>query len=217
MKKLLGVMLVFAFAMTTVSFPRRTWDRHRHQKGTYYQFGLNLANCEITWNQAEGRRLGRLHPERLRGVQGPRTSWHRPVRRAGLVADRTDPVLKSIADKTKLVFPRTTKRSICLRAAMSGTSTSGNRPSRSGRGKRHLSHARLLFELSGVEPRDMYPPGRGSPGLLKQGKIDAMFYVAAFRQAVHEDVAAADGLALIPLRTRASSSSIPPCRSCKNV
>jgi len=40
----------------------------------------------------------------------------------------------------------------------------------------------------------MVPAGRGSLALLKQGKIDAMFYVAGLPVKLFtEDVAAADG------------------------
>jgi hypothetical protein len=64
--------------------------------------------------------------------------------------------------------------------------------------------ARLLFESSDVKPRDMVPVGPVEAlALLKQGKIDAMFYVAGYPVKLFaEDVTAADGLNLIPIANK---------------
>jgi len=93
----------------------------------------------------------------------------------------TDPVLKSIADKTKLVFPLYNEEvHLLARSDVRDFDDLANRAVAIGaEGSGIYLTARLLFELSGVEPRDMVPAGPVEAlALLKQGKIDAMFYVA---------------------------------------
>jgi hypothetical protein len=60
--------------------------------------------------------------------------------------------------------------------------------------------ARLLFEVSGVKPKEMVTIGTTEAlSRLKANQIDAMFYVAGFPvKLFSEGVAEADGLALIP-------------------
>jgi TRAP transporter TAXI family solute receptor len=61
--------------------------------------------------------------------------------------------------------------------------------------------AKLLFELSEINPREMLTIGREEAlSQLKSGKIDAMFYVAGFPVKLFaDDVTEKDGLALIPI------------------
>ena len=67
-----------------------------------------------------------------------------------------------------------------------------------------ISRPEYLFEVSDVKPREMLPIGPDEAlAQLKQGKIDAMFYVAGFPVKLFtEDVTAADGLALIPITNK---------------
>jgi hypothetical protein len=64
--------------------------------------------------------------------------------------------------------------------------------------------ARLLFEVSDVKPREMVPIGTDEAlAQLKQGKIDAMFYLAGLPVKLFtEDVAAGDGLALASITNK---------------
>ena len=60
---------------------------------------------------------------------------------------------------------------------------------------------RLLFEISDVTPREMVAIGTDEAlAQLKEGKIDAMFYVAGLPVKLFtENVSQGDGLALIPI------------------
>jgi hypothetical protein len=64
--------------------------------------------------------------------------------------------------------------------------------------------SRLLFKVSGVEPAEMLTIGLDEAlDQLKQGKIDAMFYVAGYPvKLFSENVTAEDNLALIPITNK---------------
>ncbi len=119
---------------------------------------------------------------------------------------QSDPVLKRIATKIKLVFPLYNEEIHLLahreitdfddltdRVVAIGEEGSGT----------YLT-ARLLFEVSDVKPREMVPIGTDEAlARLKEGKIDAMFYVAGLPVKLFaEDVAAGDGLALVPVTNK---------------
>lgn len=210
MKKILGVMLVFAFAMTTgVVFAQDMGIVTGSQKGTYYQFGLNLAEL------VKSRGIKLRVDDSAGSIQNVYAVYKAPRTQLGIVQSDvlafvakigTDPVLKSIADKTKLVFPLYNEEvHLLARSDVKDFDDLANRAVAIGaEGSGIYLTARLLFELSGVEPRDMVPAGPVEAlALLKQGKIDAMFYVAGLPVKLFtEDVAAADGLALIPITNK---------------
>jgi TRAP-type uncharacterized transport system substrate-binding protein len=64
--------------------------------------------------------------------------------------------------------------------------------------------ARILFEVSDIKPREMLPIGTDEAlAQLKQGKIDAMFYVAGLPVKLFvEGVTAENGLALVPITNK---------------
>jgi TRAP-type uncharacterized transport system substrate-binding protein len=64
--------------------------------------------------------------------------------------------------------------------------------------------AKILFEVADVKPRELLPIGTDEAlAQLKQGKIDAMFYVAGVPVKLFaEGVTAQDKLALIPITNK---------------
>ena len=88
--------------------PRPTWADHRGEKGPYYQFGLNLQRLV----KQSGHRPDRLYVQG--SVENIYAVYQRPADQLGIVQSdvlafvgrvQTDPVLKRIAKKTKMVFP----------------------------------------------------------------------------------------------------------------
>jgi TRAP transporter TAXI family solute receptor len=178
-------------------------------KGTYYQFGLNLAQLV----KSRGIKLNVY--ESAGSVQNVFAVYKAPGTQLGIVQSdvlafvakvQTDPVLKRIAHKIKLVFPLYNEEVHLLahreikdfddladRVVAIGEEGSGT----------YLT-ARLLFEVSDVKPREMVPIGTDEAlAQLKQGKIDAMFYVAGVPVKLFaEDVTAADGLALVTITNK---------------
>ena len=188
-------------------------------KGTYYQFGLNLAE------------LGKTRGIKLRVDDSPGSIhnvyavFKAPKTQLGIVQSDvlafvakigTDVQLKKIAEKTKLVFPLYNEEvHLLARSDVKDFDDLANRAVAIGdEGSGIYLTARLLFELSGVEPRDMVPAGPVEAlGLLKQGKIDAMFYVAGLPVKLFaEDVTAADGLRLVPITNKSVLEFYPATR-----
>lgn len=211
MKKLLFSIWVAFFAIMTaaVVFAQDMGVITGNAKGTYYQFGLNLAELV----KPRGIKLNVY--DSAGSVQNVYAVYKTPGVQLGIVQSdvlafiakvHTDPVLKRIADKIKLVFPLYNEEIHLLghreirdfddladRVVAVGEDGSGT----------NLT-ARLLFEVSDVKPREMVPVGTGEAlAQLKQGKIDAMFYVAGLPVKLFaEDVASADGLSLVPITNK---------------
>jgi TRAP transporter TAXI family solute receptor len=210
-KKLLSSILVLCVVFMTASFVfgQEMGIITGKTKGTYYQFGLNLAELV----KSRGIKLN-VH-DSAGSVQNVFAVYKAPGTQLGIVQSdvlafvakvQSDPVLKRIANKIKLVFPLYNEEIHLLahreigdfddltdRVVAIGEEGSGT----------YLT-ARLLFEVSDVKPREMVAIGTDEAlAQLKQGKIDAMFYVAGFPVKLFaEDVAAGDGLALIPITNK---------------
>src|SRR5512136_2339606 len=221
-KKLLGVLLVFAFLMTTgVVSAQDMGIVTGSQKGTYYQFGLNLAEL------VKPRGIKLRVDDSAGSIHNVYAVFKAPRTQLGIVQSDvlafvakigTDPVLQRIAEKTKLVFLLYNEEvHLLARSDVKDFDDLANRAVAIGaEGSGIYLTARLLFELSGVEPRDMVPAGPVEAlALLKQGKVDAMFYVAGLPVKLFaEDVAAGDGLALVSITNKSilefySSAQIP--------
>lgn len=220
MKKLLGVVVVAALVLTAGGvFAQDMGIVTGSTKGTYYQFGLNLAE------------LGKTRGIKLRVDDSPGSIhnvyavFKAPKTQLGIVQSDvlafvakigTDPQLKRIAEKTKLVFPLYNEEvHLLARSDVKDFDDLANRAVAIGdEGSGIYLTARLLFELSGVEPRDMVPVGPVEAlALLKQGKIDAMFYVAGLPVKLFaEDVTAADGLRLVPITNKSVLEFYPATR-----
>ena len=175
-------------------------------KGTYYQFGLNLqelvkgAGIDLRVDNSKG------------SVENIYAVYQKPKTQLGIVQSdvlafvakvETNPVLKRIAQKTRMVFPLYNEEIHLLakKNILDFDYLSGKRVAIGTEGSGNYLTARLLFKVSGIEPAEMLTIGLGEAlTQLKEGKIDAMFYVAGYPvKLLAENVTAADNLALIPI------------------
>jgi TRAP transporter TAXI family solute receptor len=186
------------------------------KKGTYYQFGLNLQKLVISkdFNLSVVNSNGSI--ENLYAV------YKRPRTQMGIVQSdvlafvsrmQTDPVLKKIAVKTKMIFPLYNEE-IHLLGSKDITdfdALEGRRVAIGKEGSGTYLTARLLFEVSGIRPRDMVPIGTTDAlSRLKAGNIDAMFYVSGYPvKLFKEDVTEENNLALIPILSKSIVSFYP--------
>jgi len=210
-KKLLGAIFVLFVLMVSASFvsAQDMGIITGSKKGTYYQFGLNLAEL------VKSRGIKLRVDDSAGSVQNVFAVYKTSGTPLGIVQSdvlafvakiETDPVLKRIASKTKMVFPLYNEEvHLLAHKDITDFDDLADRTVAIGEeGSGIYLTARLLFESSDVKPREMLPIGPiEALALLKQGKIDAMFYVAGFPVKLFaEDVAAADGLALVPITNK---------------
>jgi uncharacterized protein len=179
------------------------------EKGTYYQFGLNL------------QKLMRPHGINLSvatskgSVENIFAVYQRPATQLGIVQSdvlafvarvETDPVLKRIAKKIKMVFPFYNEEVHILgRKDIVDFDDLANRRVAIGReGSGTYLTARLMFKVAEIEPRQMVNIDTDEAlAELKAGRVDAMFYVAgAPVKLFAESVTEADNLMLIPVTNK---------------
>ena len=209
MKKRLAVFclaIVLGVAFSANSFAVNLAIMTGGAKGTYYQIGLNLKEFSSTrgFTLKVNNSTGSI--ENLYAV------YKRPFTQMGIVQSdvlafvarvQSDPVLKKIARKTRMIFPLYNEE-IHLLGRQELTDFDDLTDKRVAIGKEgsgtYLT-ARLLFEVSEVRPREMIPIGTSEAlSRLKSGAIDAMFYVAGYPVKLFaDDVSVNDGLALIPI------------------
>jgi TRAP transporter TAXI family solute receptor len=119
---------------------------------------------------------------------------------------QTDATLQRIAAKTKMVFPFYNEEVHLLANSevKDFDDLSGKIVAIGEEGSGIYLTSRLLFEASGVKPRDMLSVGPvDALALLKKGDIDALFYVAGYPVKLFtEDVTADDKLALVPITNK---------------
>jgi uncharacterized protein len=179
------------------------------EKGTYYRFGLDLQRLM----KPHGFTLA-VHPSRG-SVENVYAVYQRPGVQLGIVQSdvlafvsrvETDPVLKLIAKKTKMVFPLYNEEIhlVGRRDIGSFEDLAGRRVAIGREGSGTYLTARLLFKLSEVAPAEMVPIDTGEAlAALRAGRVDAMFYVAGYPVKLFtDDVTAADQLALIPITNK---------------
>jgi TRAP transporter TAXI family solute receptor len=175
-------------------------------KGTYYQFGLDLQKLV----KPGGLNLN-VHTSKG-SIENVFAVYQRPGVQMGIVQSdvlafvarlQSDPVLQRIAKKTKMVFPLYNEEIHLLgRKGIAEFDDLTNRRVAIGRdGSGTYLTARLLFKLSEITPSEMVPIDTTEAlAELKAGRIDAMFYVAGFPvRLLKEDVTDADQLVLIPI------------------
>ena len=179
------------------------------EKGTYYQFGLNLQRLmkthgiDLTVATSKG------------SVENVFAVYQRPATQLGIVQSDvlafvarvdTDPVLKRIAKKIKMVFPLYNEEVHILgRAAIADFDDLADKRVAIGReGSGTYLTARLMFKVAEVEPRQMVNIDTDEAlAQLKAGRIDAMFYVAgAPVKLLAEGVSDADDLKLVPVTNK---------------
>jgi hypothetical protein len=185
-------------------------------KGTYYQFGLNLQ----TLAKEKGLTLSVVTSKG--SIENVMAVYERPGVQLGIVQSdvlafvgrvQSDPTLRRIAKKTKMVFPLYNEEVHILgRKEVTNFDDLADRRVAIGReGSGTYLTARLLFNVSEVSPREMVPIDTDEAlAELKAGRIDAMFYVAGFPvKLLSEGVTEADGLALVPITNKSITEFYP--------
>ena len=179
------------------------------EKGTYYQFGLNLQQLV----KSKGIELG-VQPS-TGSIENLYAVFKRPNTQLGIVQSdvlafvskvQSNPTLVRIAQKTKMVFPLYNEEVHLLGRIdiPDFDGLQGKRVAVGEDGSGTYLTARLLFEVSGIKPSEMVPIGTDEAlAQIKAGRIDAMFYVAGFPVKLFSDgVSENDHLALIPITNR---------------
>ena len=194
------------------------------EKGTYYQFGLDLqklvktAGVNLTVHNSKG------------SIENIFAVYQRPGVQMGIVQSdvlafvarvQSDPVLTRIAKKTRMVFPLYNEEVHVLgkRGIRDFDDLGGKRVAIGRDGSGTYLTARLLFKLSEVNPSEMVPIDTGEAlAELKAGRVDAMFYVAGYPvKLLKEDVAEKDGLELIPITNKSITEFYPRAEIPANV
>lgn len=212
-KRIVWLCLLFFAAVffVDISYSKSVELRHMGMvtgglKGTYFQFGLNLQKLM--------RQHGiELHVANSDGsVENIFAVYKRPHTQMGIVQSdvlafvgkvQTDPVLKRIAKKIKMVFPLYNEEVHLLgkKDIEDFEQLEGKKVAIGQEGSGTYLTAKLLFEISGIKPADMLTIS-ASDALrrLKNGEIDALFYVAGYPvKLFSEQVVAKDDLALVPI------------------
>jgi TRAP transporter TAXI family solute receptor len=205
-----GLIVSVAIALGVVT-PSRAADMGivtGGEKGTYYQFGLNLQRLvkpngiNLTVSTSKG------------SVENVFAVYQRPATQLGIVQSdvlafvarvETDPVLKRIAKKIKMVFPLYNEEIHVLGRGIGNFDDLADKRVAIGReGSGTYLTARLLFKVAEVEPRQMLTIDTDvALAELKAGRIDAMFYVAgAPVKLFSEGVTEADGLSLVSITNK---------------
>lgn len=174
--------------------------------GTYYQFGLNLQQLV----QPIGIDLKVANSKG--SVENIYAVYKRPKTQLGIVQSdvlafvarvQTDPVLKRIANKTKMVFPLYNEEIHLLGRGdiKEFDDLDGRKVAIGKEGSGTYLTSKLLFEVSEISPSEMFTLGTEEAlAALKTGQIDAMFYVAGLPvKLFSENIVVQDGLKLIPI------------------
>lgn len=179
------------------------------KKGTYYQFGLNLQKLV----SEHGFRLSVVNSKG--SVENIYAVYKRPQTQMGIVQSdvlafvtkvHTDPVLKRIARKIKMVFPLYNEE-VHILGPSSLTDFDALENKRVAIGKEgsgtYLT-AKLFFAVSDIKPSAMVTIGTDDAlAQLKTGQVDAMFYVAGYPvRLFDESVTIADDLKIVPIRNK---------------
>lgn len=203
----LVIFFVFVFASTSVAVDMGVITGG--EKGTYYQFGLNLKELVKT----SGIQLSVYNS--TGSIENLYAVYKKPRTQMGIVQSdvlafvsrvQTDPLLKRIANKTKMVFPLYNEEVHLLgrRELSDFDDLAGKRVAIGKEGSGTYLTAKLLFEVSDVRPEKMIPIGTDDALVkLKAGEIDAMFYVAGYPvKLFKEEVTEEDGLAFLPISNK---------------
>ena len=186
------------------------------EKGTYYQFGLDLQKVV----KQSGINLS-VHNSKG-SIENIYAVYQRPGVQMGIVQSdvlafvarmQSDPALKRIAKKTRMVFPLYNEEVHILgRRSIRDFDDLADRRVAIGReGSGTYLTARLLFKVADVAPREtLFIDTNEALAELKAGRIDAMFYVAGYPVKLFmEDVIQSDELALIPITHKSITEFYP--------
>ena len=208
MKKcLLSIILLTITA--TISYAQDIGITTGNKRGTYYQFGLNLAQL------VKSRNIKVNVFESAGSVQNVFAVYKAPGVQLGIVQSdvlafitkiQNDVSLMRIAGKTKMVFPLYNEEVHLLgQQGINDFDDLADRVVAIGEeGSGTYLTAKILFEVSEVKPRELISIGTDEAlAQLKQRKIDAMFYVAGQPvKLFSEAVTAQDRLGLIPITNK---------------
>lgn len=174
--------------------------------GTYYQFGLNLEQLV----EQGGIKLNVANSDG--SVENIYAVYKRPNTQMGIVQSdvlafvakvQTDPVLKKIAQKIKMIYPLYNEEIHLLGRSdiMDFDDLAGKKVAIGQEGSGTYLTAKLLFEISDIRPSAMITIGADEALFrLKRGEIDALFYVAGYPvKLFSEQVSAENDLSLIPI------------------
>jgi TRAP transporter TAXI family solute receptor len=186
------------------------------ERGTYYQFGLNLQKLV----KDKGIDLS-VYPSKG-SIENVYAVYQKPNTQMGIVQSdvlafvarvQSDPVLKRIAKKTKMIFPLYNEEIHLLgRKEITDFDDLADRRVAIGReGSGTYLTARLLFKVSDVQPKEMVLIDTDEAlAALKEGRVDAMFYVAGYPvKLFSEGVSQVDNLALIPITNKSITEFYP--------
>jgi uncharacterized protein len=185
-------------------------------KGTYYQFGLNIA--ELVSGHGFDMRVANSNGS----VENIYAVYKRPHTQLGIVQSdvlafvakvHTDATLKRIAQKIRMVFPLYNEEIHLLgrKTIADFDGLAGKRVAIGTEGSGTYLTARLLFEVSGINPAAMLTISLDDAlEGVKAGRVDAMFYVAGYPVKLFaEGVAQADELHLIPITNKSITEFYP--------
>lgn len=208
-RTLTGVTLILLIGMASAATAATMNLMTGREKGTYYQFGLNLQQLA----KSKGIDLG-VQPS-TGSIENLYAVFKRPNTQLGIVQSdvlafvskvQNNPTLIRIAQKTKMVFPLYNEEVHLLgRIEIPDfDGLQGKRVAVGEDGSGTFLTARLMFEVSGIRPAEMLPIGTDEAlAQLKAGRIDAMFYVAGYPvKLFSEGVSPDDRLALLPITHR---------------
>jgi uncharacterized protein len=212
----LAMTVSLVTALSTVSAAADLGIITGGEKGTYYQFGLDLQKLMKQNNINLGVQASRGSIENVYAV------YQKPATQLGIVQSdvlafvariQADPVLKRIAKKTKMVFPLYNEEvHLLARGDITTFDDLTDRRVAIGReGSGTYLTARLLLSVSEIAPREMVPIDTAEAlAELKAGRIDAMFYVAGRPVKLFtEDVAEGEGLKLVPITNKSITEFYP--------
>lgn len=179
------------------------------KKGTYYQFGLNMMKL----SKSHGFDL---HVYNSRGsVENVYAVYKRPRTQMAIVQSdvlafvlkiKSNKILKRIAKKTKMIFPLYNEEIhlVGQKTIHSFDDIEDKTVAIGKEGSGTYLTAKLLFEVSGIQPGKIVHLGTEQAiAQLKNGSIDAMFYVAGFPvKLFSESVTAEDNLHLVPITNK---------------
>jgi uncharacterized protein len=213
---LVGALLLICLPVTDARAATEIGLITGGEKGTYYQFGLNLQRLA----KERGVDLS-VYPSRG-SIENIYAVYQRPATQLGIVQSdvlafvsrvQSDQTLKRIAKKTKMVFPLYNEEIHLLgRNGIADFDDLADRRVAIGReGSGTYLTARLLFKVSEVQPKEMVPIDTDQAlAELKAGRIDAMFYVAGYPvKLLTEGVTAEDKLTLIPITNKSITEFYP--------
>jgi len=186
------------------------------EKGTYYQFGLDLQRLL----KQSGINLA-VHPSKG-SVENLYAVYQRPGVQMGIVQSdvlafvarvQNDATLQRVAKKTRMVFPLYNEEVhvVGRRGITDFDDLAGRRVAIGRDGSGTYLTARILFKLADVTPREMVPIDTTEAlAELKAGRIDAMFYVAGYPvKLLKEDIGPDDGLVLVPVTNKTALEFYP--------